>query len=69
MILPYLYFVVFICLKIFAAAKAFISFALPKETEPKKRQPLSPYFQKISYLMGVDENSLRSNTRPLNPNK
>tara|TARA_R110001606_G_scaffold399222_1_gene582279 strand:+ start:1661 stop:1861 length:201 start_codon:yes stop_codon:yes gene_type:complete len=28
---------------------------------------LSPYIQKLNYLMGVDENSLRSNTRPLHP--
>lgn len=33
------------------------------------KAPLSPDFQKLSYLLGVDENSLCSNTRPLYPNK
>ena len=30
---------------------AFISFAWPKETEPKKRPPLSPVFQKLNYVV------------------
>jgi hypothetical protein len=30
---------------------AFISFAWPKETEPKKKPPLSPDFQKINYVV------------------
>jgi len=42
-------------------------FCLPKRNEPKKRAPDIAFIQKLTLFDGVVENSLRSDTRPINP--